>query len=972
MTGVRNPYAKGSEAAKGEAKKQVPAKQAAHTVAPKPERAAQPRKPQVSALTSSAPSLRTKLKRDIEHLKRQKLVLKQRREDEKRRKTEQKYLRKLGKKMLAEQTQKAAASTTPTMIAASNRQAPTSTMAPHQSWIPTKPAVTPSPAVPENVARDVKTTPSLPVDTATVSSNTPMSGSTAPLNHLPQNPYSLWAATRTTVPTFSAPPSTAQQPPPGFLYGHNHATMPIWQAAPSYDNDQRGFPILVPPAPLPASSMNYFPNGLFSLPQNSQGVMNPAIPFQSLPPAGPYYPAPTHYPAAWQPTPPPSRPPRQPKQQQAENRLLTPFQPPSPFWNTHEVLPRPLLLVKQPGQAGFGLTIQKQVHSALMVLSPTSAPRRRRRFFVALQVQDASEQLQRRKPAQADNIQAGDLVLTIHGQSVAGLTFAQACQLFATEQRPPSDDGNRYCAVRVARLKKPKAVPTTMSRTVQGPLNPQEEYHLAECMVQAVIMDPQRVLGTGSMSSWATLQTILPTSRTVESWQSAWRGMEDQMQRQTAARAMAYWKKQWQQDEAVRTGKTRELLTDAQRSQLRARPRPPKGCRCGGADHEYVNDPLCPLYSNVRRLVPDSAVVENNKHTPRLLESNKGDLNVVEKAFKDRIVRIKAEKAAQKAEAEFVGQMEEILLHKCSKAIFAPSLTCIVLSAVAELDSDFKDRMPDAQKEEVQEPVVDKEKDENQNNDSDDSDDDDVPLAALGKRSKTDDQGLSSKKAKVEMAVAHDYLATLLRFVSDRWGHVYREPSHVDYAWRWEVHHSSGGRETKWQANSKNPRRERSLSLENLRFMLDDATVALLSANQEPSPDSMEAMKMFAVALSPSTCGVYDELKSLIQSRVLSVNDAGIPNLTEEWSTKVDLLLLDDMDSFWTRSRDPSGKYGVSERVRTALGEKWRKTYKGWALASDPKEIVFDFGEFDEWRDAFEDQQQSKDDSSEGVGRFGV
>ena len=67
-----------------------------------------------------------------------------------------------------------------------------------------------------------------------------------------------------------------------------------------------------------------------------------------------------------------------------------------------------------------------------------------------------------------------------------------------------------------------------------------------------------------------------------------------------------------------------------------------------------------------------------------------------------------------------------------------------------------------------------------------------------------------------------------------------------------------------------------------------------------------------------------------------------------------------------------SDRMVVTEHVRETLSQKWIKTEYGWALPDDPDENINGFGDFDEWRDAFEDEQQSKEDSAEGVGRFGI
>jgi hypothetical protein len=713
----------------------------------------------------------------------------------------------------------------------------------------------------------------------------------------------------------------------------------------------------------------------------------------------------------------------------------TPCRHPSPYQFTHTQWPHTLHLTKQHAGQGFGITVQRHVESALVApnewprkgessslpvssseherrasvvdddddapaehsvdraivsaeLVSTGAKqivvrkpvRRRRILFAVLQVVDPSEQNNRQHPQgkKTGTIQTGDLLLTINGKETANLTFEHACALFA-ECNMADADGHICCEVTVARRKPHpqkvesldhhKQMPTPdRSRFRTDPLGPSEIYSLAKSVVQAAI-DPRPIVEQSSLHDWTKdLQQTRMFDALQKSWSDITRHIEDIM----LDRALEHWKKEWElQPAEIRQASGKVLVTDAQRSVLRARPRPPKGCRCGSQDHEYATDPLCLLYSNVRRLdesVDDEqAVMRTLDITSRL----PNDMNVVEKAFTDRIVRIKGEEWANEAEVDFVRRMEELLLHKCNKAIQAPSLTAIVLSAVAELAPNFKDRKASFATSNIarEAPV------EAVDHDSDDiSDDDDVPLTALGKRSSKVDQEVPNKKVRAAAALSYDYIAALLLFVSNRWGHVYREPCHEDYTWRWEVHHGqvvSGGTKLDSTSNFKNPRRQGALSLENLRFLLTEEMVTLLPG-LEINQGSIEAMKSLAYAVAPSTSGVLDELHALAHSEIVGINEAGIPVLSEDWFLRVDLLLLDDMDSFWSLDIDPTGRYGISDYIRSTLNITWKKNQFGWALVEEPDSIIFDFGTFDEWRVAFEDHQQSKVDSTEGVGRFGI
>lgn len=173
---------------------------------------------------------------------------------------------------------------------------------------------------------------------------------------------------------------------------------------------------------------------------------------------------------------------------------------------------------------------------------------------------------------------------------------------------------------------------------------------------------------------------------------------------------------------------------------------------------------------------------------------------------------------------------------------------------------------------------------------------------------------------------------------------------------------------SKWDTNT-NPRSAGNLSLENIWFVLDDNVAAHLE-HSDQSPFKLEALKILAHVLSPSRTGLFDELLALVRTNVLAVDDQGIPALAKDWWSRVDLLLLEEMSESWGLNDDTNVKYGVAENIRKTLHRKWARSYKGWALANDKEDIIFDFEEFDEWRVAFEDKQRARSDGVDGVGRF--
>jgi len=219
-------------------------------------------------------------------------------------------------------------------------------------------------------------------------------------------------------------------------------------------------------------------------------------------------------------------------------------------------------------------------------------------------------------------------------------------------------------------------------------------------------------------------------------------------------------------------------LTDARRSSLREAARPSKGCKCGSATHEFVNDAQCLLYRDVKQycdansiIIQDDNDVSKNREMMRNINgassrNEKTKKNAMEKAHIDRFMKLRAESAATMEEAKFVLEMEKVQSSRMKKAVFAPSLLCtLILSAVASvmdlvpeegppaaaapLDGDSKlldgekDAGGDARTQEEDENKMDVisssttnkqssgSDDQDDDSDDDDSDEEDLPLNSL-------------------------------------------------------------------------------------------------------------------------------------------------------------------------------------------------------------------------------------------------
>jgi hypothetical protein len=428
------------------------------------------------------------------------------------------------------------------------------------------------------------------------------------------------------------------------------------------------------------------------------------------------------------------------------------------------------------------------------------APRRKRWFFSTLMVQDASKQNDRRPDDAAKRLRPGDIVLEIDGRSTAGLTFQQAVGLMKEASRTDGD-GVVRCSIIIARRRAPivknrPSVSVSVSRPVpanpmtrKGPLAIDELAAFVNCMIKS-FTDPMRTLGKpftdDHFQVLAQMNQVL-SSLSVAYMKGIWKEITVEVESETKGNALAYWTSEWQKEPQESKVPGVDFISDAQRASLRALPRPAKGCRCGAPDHEYVNDIKCPLYSNLRH---GSASTSDLSNTDGILSSASpkvtSDLNAVEKAFKDRFVKLRTEQRAQEAEAKFVAQMEDLQLAQRNQAVFAPSLESMVLSAVAELQHGIRDLsldpLPPPQSEDLKASTESLEKPALANDDDDSDDDDDVPLAQLGKRpSKTEVTPL--KKPRREVPIRLVFLAKLLNAISSKWGHVYCEPSDEEHAW---------------------------------------------------------------------------------------------------------------------------------------------------------------------------------------------
>ena len=131
-----------------------------------------------------------------------------------------------------------------------------------------------------------------------------------------------------------------------------------------------------------------------------------------------------------------------------------------------------------------------------------------------------------------------------------------------------------------------------------------------------------------------------------------------------------------------------------------------------------------------------------------------------------------------------------------------------------------------------------------------------------------------------------------------------------------------------------------------------------------------ELLCLAAYLLSPVSTGVYDELLALLKTGVVEISATGVPLLTEDWVTKVDYVVLQDMEDYW--KNDDVNRYCIFPAMKEMLQNEWVYEDDAWALSSDPDDIIYNVPELDEWRQFFQGQMEAQANLSEGIGRFGL
>ncbi|CAJ1959310.1 unnamed protein product [Cylindrotheca closterium] len=474
-----------------------------------------------------------------------------------------------------------------------------------------------------------------------------------------------------------------------------------------------------------------------------------------------------------------------------------------------------------------------------------STRRRRRRVnFSVMLVVDTTKQNGYRDKAGPEYgttlLQTGDIVVSIGGTSIANKTFAQACAVFASK----SENSNGFISANLVVARRPKPAPKPLAPKLtsklsskipkgQKPSNdpkgmvlansnqPFQAYEfaaIADSIIRA-IHQPSRLLGQhvstlpafepmismfqkiGTLKSFGFEEDQFP-ARSIPALQTQWIEQSRRMESELRVKHQAQWTKKIEAEGGFQDV---TFSSDAQRSSLRQMPRPVRGCRCGREDHEYLHDPKCLLYRDICRLVPPNVLSGLLRTDKKVSKKKDAGLNTVEKGFKDRLVKLKAIAELEEQEANFVAHMEEVQVKQCKKAVFAPTaLSSMILSAVFELQREFPTNFV------------------HYDEDDSDSDDEEEEVTVSGdKRTAHSSKRPKNKRQKQNAAVPKminfRYMLRMLQYISKTWGHVYREPSHEEFAWRWELFHGHHSSQGQWESQAKNPRTPNSLPFEMIQ-----------------------------------------------------------------------------------------------------------------------------------------------------------
>lgn len=748
-----------------------------------------------------------------------------------------------------------------------------------------------------------------------------------------------------------------------------------------------------------------------------------------------------------------------------------PLVAPSPFASTHKLIEAPITVIKDAG-GSFGVTLRLSTQSTLVEPPPlpslptgtaqTKAPRRQRRrrvFFSVVTVAGAEKQNARKDGPKkdVDVLHPGDIVCSVDGRDVGGMTFQGVISLFGAASTPAESTASGpskiiQCHLSIARRVTPPLTP--LATQIQPlPLPTQPSFNapifvsengevisgdFSDAELKSVVDGLTTVRKFGDFLIPKRANQTLDFLSSVKAHPSTGNALSRRdeatigkklssvklsLDKKMKVLAQDYWRKQWR-NECVNDEQLLarfDFLSDAQRTSMRQLPRPAQGCKCGGLDHQYVNDEKCPLYLDVVPHVTREeleAVRPAKQKRPKKSESD--TISAIGNALMERRKKVLEEQEAERREALFVELMEKTQIEKMRKAIFAPGLLEVaIISTVAALMSKYSLEEADESSSSIEAISAKVEEGATEGptktDASDDEDDDDIPLTALGSSEPP------KKKQKAEPTYPSSaFLAEMLFYISSTWGHVIQEnDTHADYAWHLKL--GALNCDQSVDQLTQNPRQPGSLSFEHIKFLVKELmtprikstpkssqshnstpadplkisgtsaasdTVAGISAAGAPdlAPSHSDGLVTKASTIDPlndelqilllssqEATGLFDEVMGLVGSDVLHICSDGKVVLKRDWQFNVGAsVILDAEERGWFKGDDPANVFCLHDSLRS-LTDFWEQRNGGWGLIDEPDEEAEFINEeyFDIKRDFAKDYSNHYD-GKDGVGNFGI
>ncbi len=118
--------------------------------------------------------------------------------------------------------------------------------------------------------------------------------------------------------------------------------------------------------------------------------------------------------------------------------------------------------------------------------------------------------------------------------------------------------------------------------------------------------------------------------------------------------------------------------------------------------------------------------------------------------------------------------------------------------------------------------------------------------------------------------------------------------------------------------------------------------------------------------------GLLNEIKSLIDLDLVSINENGFTFLRDGWERKLHPSILNDMwHAGWDKEIDTENKFCIHKTIRDAIHAEWKRSCNGWRSRSMPT-VRYDDDELERSRQAFESSFEDLMNEMDGIAQFGI